>query len=89
MLVKAARKKSKTDDDAPKSPQRDSDATATKRGKKGYFGYKGHIGVDQGSGIIRRVRFTTASAHDATKRANLLYRACFTASKGIGAPQRR
>jgi IS5 family transposase len=71
-LVKAARKKHKTDDDAPKSPQRDSDATATKRGKKGYFGYKGHIGVDQGSGIIRRVRFTTASARDATERANLL-----------------
>jgi IS5 family transposase len=71
-LVKAARKKRKLDNDAPKSPQRDSDATATKRGKKGYFGYKGHIGVDQGSGIIRRVRFTTASAHDATERANLL-----------------
>ena len=71
-LVKAARKKHKTDDDAPKSPQQDSAATATKHGKKGYFGYKGHIGVDQGSGIIRRVRFTTASAHDATERANLL-----------------
>jgi len=71
-LVKAARKKRKTKDDAPESPQKDSDATATKRGKKGYFGYKGHIGVDQGSGIIRRVRFTTASAHDSTERVNLL-----------------
>ncbi len=71
-LVKAARKKRKTSDDAPKSPQQDSDATATKRGKKGYFGYKGHIGIDQGSGIIRRVRFTTASVHDSTERANLV-----------------
>jgi len=71
-LVKASRKKHTQSNDAPKSPQQDSDATATKRGKKWYFGYKGHIGVDQGSGIIRRVRFTTASVHDATERAHLV-----------------
>ena len=71
-LVKSARKKRKTDDGAPKSPQQDTEATATKRGKKGYFGYKGHIGVDQGSDIIRRVRFTTASVHDSKERANLV-----------------
>jgi IS5 family transposase len=68
-IVNAARKKR---DNAPKSPQQDGDATATKKGKKGYFGYKGHIGVDQGSDIIRRVRFTTASVHDSTERSNLL-----------------
>jgi IS5 family transposase len=71
-LVQAARKKRATGDDAPKSPQQDTDATATKRGKKGYFGYKGHIGVDQKSGIIRRVRFTTASVHDARERDHLV-----------------
>jgi len=71
-LVKAAWKKRKTGDGAPKSPQQDTEATATKRGKKGYFGYKGHIGVDQGSDIIRRVRFTTASVHDSKERANLV-----------------
>ena len=71
-IVQAARKKRKTGDNAPKSPQQDGDATATKKGKKGYFGYKGHIGVDQGSDIIRRVRFTTASVHDSTERATLL-----------------
>jgi len=71
-LVQAARKKRHTGDDAPKSPQQDCDATATKRGKKGYYGYKGHIGVDQGSGIIRRARFTTASIHDARERERLV-----------------
>ena len=71
-LVQAARKKRKSGDDAPESPQKDTDATATKKGKKGYFGYKGHIGVDQGSGIIRRVRFTTASVHDSREREHLV-----------------
>jgi transposase, IS5 family len=71
-IVQAARKKRETGDNAPKSPQQDGDAAATKKGKKGYFGYKGHIGVDHGSDIIRRVRFTTASVHDSTERANLL-----------------
>jgi IS5 family transposase len=71
-LVQAARKKRKISDQAPESPQRDTDATATKKGKKGYFGYKGHIGVDHGSGIIRRARFTTASVHDSVERENLV-----------------
>lgn len=71
-LVQAARKKRRCGDDEPKSPQQDSDATATKRGKKGYYGYKGHIGVDQESGIIRRTRFTTASVHDAREREHLV-----------------
>lgn len=71
-LVEAARKKHSFDSEKPTTPQRDNDATATKRGKKSYFGYKGHIGVDQGSGIIRRVRFTTASVHDARERKHLI-----------------
>ena len=71
-LVQAARKKRHAGSDKPTTPQQDNDATATKRGKKGYFGYKGHIGVDQGSGIIRRARFTTASVHDAREREHLV-----------------
>jgi IS5 family transposase len=71
-LVEAARKKHTADSEKPATPQRDNDATATKRGKKVHFGYKGHIGVDQGSGIIRRVRFTTASVHDAREREHLI-----------------
>ena len=71
-LVQAARKKRRGGNDTLKNPQLDTDATATKRGKKGYYGYKGHIGVDQGSGIIRRVQFTTASVHDARECRHLI-----------------
>jgi IS5 family transposase len=71
-LVQAARKKRRGGSDEPPGSQQDTDATATKRGKKGYFGYKGHIGVDQGSGIIRQARFTTASVHDAKECKRLI-----------------
>lgn len=42
----------------------DPDATFTQKHGKTYFGYKMHIGVDQGSGLIRRLLTTTASIHD-------------------------
>ena len=42
----------------------DPDATFTKKHGKTYFGYKMHIGVDQGSGLIRRLLTTTAAIHD-------------------------
>lgn len=46
------------------STQIDSDADATYKGGTWYFGYKGHIGMDAGSKLIRRVRFSPASTHD-------------------------
>ena len=47
-------------------PSRDPDAGFAKRsGKPGStFGYKAHVGVDQGSGIIRRVITTAANVND-------------------------
>lgn len=46
------------------SSQIDTDASSTaKRGKK-FFGYKGHIGTDVGSGIVRKRDFSTARPHD-------------------------
>lgn len=42
----------------------DPDATFTKKHGNTYFGYKMHIGVDEGSGLIRRVAGTTAGIHD-------------------------
>jgi transposase, IS5 family len=71
-LVQAARKKVKQDSEPHQSSQRDHDATGTKKGGKQYFGYKGHIGTDEGSNIIRRVRFTTASVHDSREFNNLI-----------------
>ncbi len=44
--------------------ERDPDAEWTKKGGKRYFGYKVHVGVDKGSGIIRRAKLTGASVND-------------------------
>ena len=46
------------------SNQIDTDATSTKKRDKYYFGYKGHIGVDIGSKIIKKRRYTTAAVDD-------------------------
>ena len=46
------------------SKQIDTDASSTQKGKKKYFGYKGHVGVDVESKLIRKRAFTTASVHD-------------------------
>ncbi len=54
------------------SAQIDTDATSTKKGNRHYYGYKGHIGVDEGSKLIRRKTFTTASHHDITEIDNLM-----------------
>jgi len=42
----------------------DTDATHTKKRNKSYYGYKGHIGTDAGTGVIHSLEFTTASVHD-------------------------
>lgn len=54
------------------SAQIDTDADATQKGGRHYFGYKGHIGVDVGSKLIRQVSFTAASPHDSTELEALL-----------------
>src|SRR5271167_1168224 len=53
-----------------KSPL-DPDAAWAKKGGRRYFGYKAHIGVDQGSAIIRRQVMTPANVND-TEPADLL-----------------
>jgi IS5 family transposase len=42
----------------------DPDADWTRKGAKTYFGYKAHIGVDEGSGLIRRAELTPAKTSD-------------------------
>lgn len=42
----------------------DPDATWTRKGGKTYFGYKAHLGVDEGSGLIRRAVLTPARVND-------------------------
>lgn len=54
------------------STQIDTDADSTeKRGKK-YFGYKCHIGIDMGSKIIRKRKFTSARPHDSQAKEDLI-----------------
>ena len=75
-LIHAARKPRKHEDkydDTPRQQsQRDTVASHTKKGKKHYYGYKGHIGTDQGSNIIRKRILTTASVHDIRKREAMI-----------------
>jgi len=58
--------------EATPSCQIDTDADATQKSGTAYFGYKGHIGVDVGSKLIRRLSFTAASPHDSTELEALL-----------------
>ena len=67
-LSKKKRKKLKENP----SSQIDTDASATKKRKKWYFGYKGHIGTDVGSKLIRKRKFSTASHHDSRYTESLL-----------------
>lgn len=48
--------------------QIDLDAHSTKKRGKYYFGYKGHIGVDVGSKLIRKHAFTPANVHDSQEK---------------------
>jgi IS5 family transposase len=42
----------------------DKDASWTKKNGKSHYGYKAHIAVDEGSGIIRRAIMTTAKVYE-------------------------
>jgi transposase, IS5 family len=55
-------------------PSEDPDAAfARRQGKSGStFGYKAHVGVDQGSGIIRSVITTPANVNDTTPADDLI-----------------
>ena len=44
----------------------DPEAQWAKKGNKAVFGYKLHIAVDQGSGLVRAVRFTSSRVADCT-----------------------
>ena len=51
---------------ATKSSGRDTDAQYTSRKGDGFFGYKGHIGIDAQSEVVHTVKFTSANIHDST-----------------------
>lgn len=54
------------------SSQIDTDAKSTKKRGKYFFGYKGHIGTDVGSKIIRKREFSSAELHDSQCKEDLI-----------------
>ncbi len=61
-LVEAAVKKPSAP--AGSKSATDPDADWTRKGGKTHFGYKAHLGVDEGSGLIRRAELTSAKIND-------------------------
>lgn len=57
---------------ATPSSKKDQDADFTKKGGKTYYGYKGHIAIDEDSQIIKKLEFTKASLHDSNVFDNLV-----------------
>lgn len=51
---------------------REPEADWTKRGAARFFGYKAHVAVDRGSGLVRRVLFTPASINDTVVADDLI-----------------
>jgi transposase, IS5 family len=54
------------------SQQIDTEAKSTVKNGKKYFGYKGHVGVDAESKIIRKRTFTAANVHDSKELENVI-----------------
>lgn len=64
-VIEAAPKKpNQNEDGAAGKSTVDPEADWTKKGGRYLFGYKAHMGVDQGSELIRRIAMTPAHVHD-------------------------
>lgn len=50
----------------------DPEAGWTKRGSKTFFGYKAHLAVDRGSGMVRGAILTSADVHDSVPADRLI-----------------
>lgn len=50
----------------------DPDAGWTRRGRTGYFGYKAHVAVDEGSGLVRGAVLTSAKVNDTEPADDLI-----------------
>ena len=70
--TRASSKERRAAFDEHPSSQIDTDAHSTVKGGKKYFRYKGHIGVDVGSTLIRKRAFTSARPHDSQVKEALL-----------------
>ena len=58
--------------DAGEVSERDPQAGWTKKNGKSRFGYKAHVAVDEGSGIVRAATMTPADVHDSVEADGLV-----------------
>jgi IS5 family transposase len=75
----------------PSAQSRDKDATFLKRGKKTFFRYKTHIGIDAQTKVIHSTEFTPAHVHDSQIFDHLLtgQEKAVLADKGYANEQRK
>ena len=71
-LEAAVKKPNQKENGSSGESEEDPEAKWTSKGKKRYFGYKGHVGVDLGSGIIRRAKLTPANVYDGFELEQML-----------------
>lgn len=64
VIEAAAKKPDQKEDGTAGTSSIDPEADWTKKGCRYLFGYKAHVGVDQGSELIRRIAMTPAHVHD-------------------------
>ena len=64
VIEAAAKKPDQKEDGTAGTSLVDPEADWTKKGGRYLFGYKAHVGVDQGSELIRRIVLTPAHVHD-------------------------
>jgi IS5 family transposase len=76
IAAQAARPRDGAVNPAPSDPAAssrvDRDASFAKQGGKTIYGYKAHVAVDRGSGLIRRSRMTPAHVHDSKEADHLV-----------------
>jgi IS5 family transposase len=63
-LVSAASRRPGREAGAKPQLPREPEASFTKKGGKAYFGWRLHVGVDQGSGLVRRALVTPAHVNE-------------------------
>jgi transposase, IS5 family len=63
-IVSAASRRPPVSAGAKPSLPHEPGASFTRKGGKSYFGYRLHVGVDQASGIVRRLAFTPAHVNE-------------------------
>jgi IS5 family transposase len=63
-IVEAASRRPPVSEGAKPQLPREPGASFTRKGGRSYFGYRVHVGVDAGSGLIRRLAFTPAHVNE-------------------------